>query len=421
MQADNVLDNQIRHALFNLRLHHKQLACAPLQRGHDNCARVAARARLAQARVERAEIHHIRRQRGVKAFVHQIRKRRVVAARGVILVLAGKRVAADFGADFHQREDTARRPGRFRATLHIGTAGVVKRHRHLFAFVAPQGLPLLPQIHIVGIAHHRLKQFAAPKAVFQGAGQHAVVMQHRADVDNVHLAPHATQRLDGLLQPALQFRPLGRVLHLLVVFDIVQHHQIGAVRAKAHAAQLFARARHAHLDVVSGNNRPCLPRFARTAGLRKIHGKAAVKLQLCLNRLQHGVGLVDAVHHNQRKMRPPGHNAPKRVQLRADGGFGFAPRRADNIRAAFGRFRDFRQPAKQVLVQVGFGGVGHVVRKIRLAKKLKAVHRVKHLGHARGNVLGLARKAVHRCLDKLAQLRRVIRQLLQKRLFVAVV
>ena len=152
------------------------------------------------------------------------------------------------------------------------------------------------------------------------------------------------------MQPRQQLLTLLGVLHLLVVFNIVEDTEVGAVGAVAHTAQAFAATGHLHFDVVGGNNRTGLPHAPLPGGHREIGGDARVKLQLGLNGLQHRIRLVDAVHHDNGKFGLPGNDAPQGIELGHDSRFGFAARRGNSLRATLrvGCYR--RQQLEQVFV-----------------------------------------------------------------------
>lgn len=140
-------------------------------------------------------------------------------------------------------------------------------------------------------------------------------MQDGADIDNVELGTRATERQDGFFQPVIQLVALFRAAHLLVVFDIIQHHQIRAVRAVAQTAQLFTAARHLHLDIVVCDNGSGLPDTATTCNFGEIHVNAGVKRQLGLDGFQHRVSLINVVHHDDQVMLEATDDAPQLEQL----------------------------------------------------------------------------------------------------------
>ena len=160
-------------------------------------------------------------------------------------------------------------------------------------------------------------------------------MQNRADIHHIKFLPHAAQMQHRRFQPYFQLVALGRIAHLLIVFNIVQYHQIGAKRTMAQAAQLFATASHLHLKIIGSNHRPRLPHAPLPAHIGKIHRQARVKFQLSLNRFQHRIGLVYAVHHQQDIVFTVGNNAPQRKKLRNQRRFRFTPRRSNAVLLVF--------------------------------------------------------------------------------------
>ena len=245
------------------------------------------------------------------------------------------------GADFHQRQHTASRPRSDRATLHLIFVGEIKRLRHLFAVVAVKLLPSVPQIHAVRPFEHGFKLGRVPKRVVQRAVQHAVVVQDGADINHVKLLPRATQGEDGFFQPSFEFVALLGVAHLFVVLDIVEDGEVGAVWAVAQTAQLFATARHLDFDFVCRYCSPRLPNATLSASLRKVGFKARVELKFRLDCLQHGIGLVDTVHHYDRVMLAPRYHTPKRKQLRNQRRFRLAARGGGCLIDTFRRPQDF--------------------------------------------------------------------------------
>ena len=340
MQADNVFNNQIGQTLLNLRFHDKQLAAASLIPAHDNRTRVAAGSRFAERRVERAEIHQIGGQ--FRPKLHGLGKRCIFTAHRIILIFRIESCMSVAGADFHQCQHAARRPRGFRPAFHFRFIRLIERIGHQLAFIAVQLFPSVPQIHAVGPFQHGFKLDAFPKRIIERSVQHTVVMQNRADINHIVFLPHAAERQHGFRQPRIELVALFGISDLFVVFNIVQNSQVGAVRAVAQSAQLFAAARHLHLDVVGRYDGTCLPHAALAADIRKIGFQAGVKLQFRFDGFKHRVCLVYAVHHNHAVMLASRYNAPQSKQLRHLRRFTLAARRANRFVLAFRGFDDFR-------------------------------------------------------------------------------
>ena len=335
LQGDHLLDNQVGHTAADIGYLHKQCAGALLVCTDQDGRRVAAAAALTQRRVDRAVVHHVRRQVFVQviAVVDQVGKGRILAAGRVVLIFTGKVMGADSGALDHQIEDAACRPRGLRPGLHLGLMGAVKCHRLIAAVGFPEDFPLFPQIHAFRPRFDGLKDSAVPKLIAQGLCQYAVVMQDGADVDDVVLLAGTAQRRDGLLQPRQQLLALLGVLHLLVVFNIVEDAQVWTVWAVHHPAQAFAATGHLHFDVVGGHNCAGLPHPPLPGNCGEIGSNTRVERQLGLDGFQHRESLVDAVHHDDRKFGLPGNDAPQGIEPGHDGRFGFAARRGNSLRA----------------------------------------------------------------------------------------
>ena len=163
LQRNDVFNNAVGQAFFNLRLHHIQYAGALVKAAHQQRRRVAARTSFAKRWVAGAE-----KQPLVIALypkMQAVGKRCGIAGHRVVLVLTVKRRMPHAGADSHQLQHPACRPTGNRAGLHFRAVGAVKRQRHCFALVAVQLFPLLPQRHIVRPADHGLEFFTVPKRV----------------------------------------------------------------------------------------------------------------------------------------------------------------------------------------------------------------------------------------------------------------
>ena len=189
-------------------------------------------------------------------------------------------------------------------------------------------------------------------------------MQDGADIHHVELGPSAAQRQDGLAHPALQLVALFGVAHLLVVFDVVEHGEVGPIGSVAQAAQLLARARHLNLGVVRGDDGAGLPHATLPSRFGEVHLQPRVELQLGLDRLEHRIRLVDAVHDDDRVALAAGDDAPQDEELRDKRGLGLAARGGDRVGFALVAGDDLGQAREQVVVQARSVRAAHVVRKI---------------------------------------------------------
>ena len=142
---------------------------------------------------------------------------------------------------------------------------------------------------------HCLPAEAAVGRVFQQMHQQTVVMQHRADAYNVGVA---VARLAHRAEiPPLQLLPPLRRVHLLIVFNIVQHDQVGSSGAVPPSAQLLSRTHRVDPTTVLQQNHAAFPYFALLRA--KIGNERFIFLQLGLDTVQKGGSLTFGIGYQQ--------------------------------------------------------------------------------------------------------------------------
>lgn len=119
--------------------------------------------------------------------------------------------------------------------------------------------------------------------VFQHAGEQGVVVEDRADHQNVRVA--VAGLADGLIEPRGELVALLGRADALVVFDVVAEDQVGAALVVAPAAQLLPRADRVDAAAVGEEDRRGLPRFFARL-LAEIAQNARIFLQLRLDRIE---------------------------------------------------------------------------------------------------------------------------------------
>ncbi len=120
-------------------------------------------------------------------------------------------------------------------------------------------------------------------------------MQDRTHIDDIHTSIGGPEVQDGLLQPVLQLVPLLGLGDVLVVFEIVENHEVRAVRTVAQAAHTLSSAEGLELDVLSRENRPNIPDTAPPGFGGEVHSKARVAVKLGLDRFKQDSGLLQGV------------------------------------------------------------------------------------------------------------------------------
>ena len=108
-------------------------------------------------------------------------------------------------------------------------------------------------------------------------------MQDGVDVDDVERAIGRAERNHHLGDPGFALVALVLRLHVLVVLDVVEQHQVRPVRAVAQAAHLLAHAEGLQLAPIGGDDHAHIPHPANAAGLRVVHRQTRIGFQLNLN------------------------------------------------------------------------------------------------------------------------------------------
>ena len=145
--------------------------------------------------------------------------------------------------------------------------------------------------------------------------------------------------------------------------------------AVAQAAQAFARAEGLHFDVVRGDDDIHIPYAPRAADARKIITQARIALKLGLNRGQHRLRLLGAVHNNRddfvrafaAQQIKVAHRQPDRRDLRHQRGLSLATWGCPRIVAPLSTADDLTQTARGETVKLARLS-RNIVRKISTGK-----------------------------------------------------
>ena len=215
-----------------------------------------------------------------------------------------------------------------------------------------------------------------PLRLFEGAGQHAVVMQDGADVDHVHAVVRRAEGQHRAHEPVFQFVALLRGTHVLVVFQIVKQNQVRAVRTVPQAAHALARAESLYLDVAGRDDGAHVPDAPLAALAGEIGHEARVAFQLHLDGLQEAGRLLEGVGYQQNIALAARDHAPQQEKHVHKGGLGLAARGRAGLPDAFRVVHGGGQGRVQPQVQSAIAGgravlAACVVRKIRPPEKGK--------------------------------------------------
>ena len=264
--------------------------------------------------------------------------------------------------------------------------------------VGVEDTPLLPQ-RALGEPLDGLPADAAVGGILQQMHQQTVVVEHRADADDVGVPvarlAHRTEK------PPLQLAPSVGGQHLLIVFDVVQHDQVGSPRPVAAAAELLPRAHRVDAAAVLQQNHAVFPHFALL--IAEIGDEGLVFLQFGLDTVQKGGGLTFGVGDEKNILFIAEQGGVEHVLQAHHGGFGVSPGRRQRQPAAGGgkqlgqgvgggRFALhhllFPQTAQRPVE--GRGGAGEIVAQIPPPEQLGVCskgHKLVRRHHSFRNIL----------------------------------
>ena len=393
LQGDHVLYDAVGMALADVGHQHMEPHILPVQPADEQGRRIAPGPGLAQRGIAGPEMQQAGRQ--LRPEAQRAREGRGIPGKRIVL-LFGVKGGAVFRALAHERiQGPEIRPARHGPGVHRLPPGLVEGARPLRPVRrrGVEGFPCVPQVEPVRHARKRPEGAAAPLRFFEGAGQHAVVMQDGAYVDHVHAVVRRAQGKHGAHEPAFQLVPLFRAAHVLVVLQIVQQGQVGPVRPMPQAAHALARAEGLYLHVAGRADGAHVPDAALPAVAGKVRRKAGVALQFGLDRLQEAGRLLEGVGHQQDIPLALRHHAPEQEKHVHKGGLGFAARgragQTDALRRVHGRGQRAVQPEMQGAVPGGRAVLAaRVVREVRPPEKGEVLPRPRYTGGGRRAVHG---------------------------------
>ena len=332
--------------------------------------------------------------------VAQVREHPVLVGARVLLHLRLERLAVAGALEHQGVERSHARPAGHRALVHdLAALGVVAVRGLVFLgedlalvrrgalqrgiLVQHQLRALVPQVHAIRILLDRLERVHQVPGFTARACDRIVLVERRADADELERAVRRAEILDRLLEPVPALLANRRTLGLLVGNEIVREGQLRALTAVEGAANRLIGAVGLYLHAIEGDELAHLPDIGLSTHLGEIEGQHRVDGELELHHFEqlgrqpqfgtenHDVvdraGLLslpaDLVAHlalAQQRL----HRAPHRRDLRRQRRLGLAARRPPPLAQAPRVAQDLR----------------HAVAEVGLKRRRLAAHMVGEVG-----------------------------------------